>query len=85
MKIEKETIIRTILFAFALINQILCLFGKSPIPVSDELLTQCISTVFTVVISIWAWWKNNSFTKEAILADRYLDALRYGFEDEEDE
>lgn len=76
MNIKKETIIRTVLFAFALINQVLCLFGKSPIPVSDELLTNCLSTVFTVAMSIWAWWKNNSFTRKAIMADEFLEQLR---------
>ena len=30
----------------------------------------------TIVTAIIAWWKNNSFTQEAIEADKYLDQLR---------
>ena len=28
--------------------------------------------------TVWTWWKNNSFTKEAIKADEYLEDLRNG-------
>ena len=33
-------------------------------------------TVDLVLTAIIAWWKNNSFTQEAIEADKYLDQLR---------
>ncbi|MCQ2508391.1 MAG: phage holin [Dorea sp.] len=74
--VKTETIIRTVLLVFALINQALAICGKSPIPVSDETLSQCISMMITVAASLWAWWKNNSFTKEAIMADEFLEQLR---------
>lgn len=70
--ITKGTIIRTVIFALALINQILAMCGVSPIPVDDDTVTNAISTVWTVVASIVVWWKNNSFTKEAIAADEIL-------------
>lgn len=76
MNIKKETIIRTVLLIFALINQALSICGKSPIPVSDETLSQCISMMITIFAAVWAWWKNNSFTKEAIRADEFLEQLR---------
>ena len=59
------TIVRTILLIMAWINQALALNGISPIPV-DEV---AISTVITGIVSLIAWWKNNSFTKEAKWAD----------------
>ena len=31
-----------------------------------------ISMIAMGAASIWAWWKNNSFTKEAIAADNLL-------------
>lgn len=70
--VSKGTIIRTVIFALALINQILAMCGVSPIPVNDDTVTNLISTVWTVVAGIIAWWKNNSFTKEAIEADEIL-------------
>lgn len=74
-KIKVATMTRTAVLILALANQILSATGHSPIPVDDAQLEQLISTGMTVVAAIWAWWKNNSFTKEAIAADNYLDSL----------
>ena len=72
INITKGTLIRTILLVLALINQILAVFGKSPIPIDDGTATNLISTVWTVIASLIAWWKNNSFTDKAIKADKML-------------
>lgn len=76
MKIKTDTIIRTIVLAVALINQILTSTGHSMIPVSDEQITELITLVITIGASLWAWWKNNSFTQKAIEADKLLDELK---------
>lgn len=75
MKIKKDTIIRTVILVLALVNQILTSTGHSLIPISDEEITELISLVFTIGASVWAWWKNNSFTKNAIEADNVLKDL----------
>ena len=74
-KIKVATVTRTAVLILALANQILSATGHSPIPVDDAQLEQLISTGITVGAAIWAWWKNNSFTKEAIAADNYLESL----------
>lgn len=74
-KIKVATITRTAVLILALANQILSATGHSPIPVDDAQLEQLISTGMTVGAAIWAWWENNSFTKEAIAADNYLESL----------
>lgn len=74
-KIKVATMTRTAVLILALANQILSVTGHSPIPVDDAQLEQLISTGMTVGAAIWAWWENNSFTKEAIAADNYLDSL----------
>lgn len=74
-KIKIATLTRTAVLILALANQILSATGHSPIPVEDAQLEQLISTGLTVGAAIWAWWKNNSFTKEAIAADNYLESL----------
>ena len=74
-KIKVATMTRTAVLILALTNQILSATGHSPIPVDDAQLEQLISTGMTVGAAIWAWWKNNSFTKEAIAADNYLESL----------
>ena len=74
-KIKVETLARTAVLILALLNQILSATGHSPIPVDSEELERLISTGLTVCAAIWAWWKNNSFTREAIAADNYLESL----------
>ena len=76
MKISKGTIARTIILTLALINQLLTAFGYNVIDVSDETINTLVSTIFTVVMAIISFWKNNSFTKEAIEADEVLKELK---------
>lgn len=76
MHCKKETIIRTVVLVIALLNQILTACGKNPLPFSDERIYEGISLAFSIGASLWAWWKNNSFTAEAVEADRYLAAIR---------
>lgn len=73
---KKDTIIRTVLLALALLNQCLVVSGRPIIPIEEETLGQFISLGFTVITAVIAWWKNNSFTAEAIEADEYLEDLR---------
>ncbi len=76
MKVKTNTIVRTIVLALALINQILTSTGRSVIPVSDEEISELITLAVTIGASVWAWWKNNSFTKPAIKADEVLKDLK---------
>lgn len=78
MKIEVDTIARTIVLALALLNQILAVMGRGTIDIAESDIYQIASLVATIVSALWAWWKNNSFTRHAILADEYLDKLRSG-------
>lgn len=61
-----DTLIRTFVLTIALLNQLLTAFGINPLPFDDEQ----IATIVTVFVSLWAWWKNNSFTSAAIKADQ---------------
>lgn len=63
--IDKGTIIRTAVLFLAIINQILSVMGKSPLPIDSDQLTNLISTGFTTVTALIAWWKNNDFTEAA--------------------
>ena len=72
MKISKGTIARTIILALALINQLLTASGHNVINIADEDINTLISTAFTIVSAVAAWWKNNSFTQAAITADEIM-------------
>lgn len=75
-KIETETIVRTAVLLFALANQGLTISGHNPLPFSEDEVGQAVSMILTVGASLWAWWKNNSFTQAAITADEHLKALK---------
>lgn len=70
--VKADTIIRTIVLTVALINQILTSTDHAVIPVSDDQITELISLVITISASVWAWWKNNSFTQAALRADEQM-------------
>lgn len=74
--VKTETIVRTVILIVALINQGLTVAGKSLLPITDEQITEVITLVITIGASLWAWWKNNSFTQNAIEADKVLDQLK---------
>ena len=76
MKIKAETIIRTIVLILALANQVLAIYGKEKIPITEDEVYQLVTLIVTVTSALWAWWKNNSFTLPALKADEYLERLR---------
>ncbi len=76
MKASAGTITRTIVLALALINQLLMVFGYNVIDISDETINTLISTIFTIIAALVAFWKNNSFTAEAIEADEVMKELK---------
>ena len=76
LTVKTQTVIRTICLIIALINQLLILCGKGRIPFTEDEIYQTVSYIALGVIALWTWWKNNSFTQDAIEADIYLDILR---------
>lgn len=76
MNVTAGTLARTACLLLALLNQVLCALGKSPLPIESETLTQLVTAGITVIAALVAWWKNNSFTKAAIAADKEYDRLK---------
>ena len=75
-KISAGTLTRTAVLGLALANQLLSAAGKSVLPIESTQLEQLISTGFTVGAALAAWWKNNSFTSEAIEADAFMAKIK---------
>lgn len=69
------TIARTVCFFLALINQVLLATGHSILPITNDQVNLIVTTIFTVITGLAAWWKNNSFTKKAVAADNYKKTL----------
>jgi SPP1 family holin len=76
MKATSGTIARTVVLAVALINQLLTAFGYNVIDISNDTINTLISTIFTIVTALVAFWKNNSFTKAALEADEVMKELK---------
>lgn len=74
--VKKETIIRTIVLLIAIINNILTLLGKNPFPYTADEIENAVAIIFTVLATLWAWWKNNSFTLPARLGDQEMERQR---------
>ena len=72
INITSGTIARTAILVLALVNQILTATGHSIINISDESINTLISTGFTIISAVLAWWKNNSFTRSALKADEVM-------------
>lgn len=71
-----QAIVRLVVLVILLVNQALIVFGLNPLPFSEEQIYEAVSSVATVVVALWAWWKNNSVTKEAQEADVILREMK---------
>ena len=75
-KISAATLTRTAVLLLALGNQLLSACGKPLLPIESDELEQLITSGITITAALINWWKNNSFTPEAIEADSYLSQLK---------
>lgn len=73
---QKDTIVRTVVLGIALLNQLFAMFGVPQMDVDEDTVYQAVTAVVTVGSAMWAWWKNNSFTKAAQEADKMLKDLK---------
>lgn len=71
--VSKDTWVRIIALFVILANQVsISFFNFQLVPFDDEQVYEEVSTVSTIVVTVWAAWRNNSFTKEAQEADKLL-------------
>lgn len=67
-----QTWARTIVLLLALISQLCVILGKKTEAIDVDQWQEYVTYGLTVIGSIWAWWKNNSFTQKAQEADNIL-------------
>lgn len=72
MNITAGTVARTIILALALVNQVLSALGQPLLPIEDAQIETLVTTGWTVVAAMVAWWKNNSFTVAAQKGDEVM-------------
>lgn len=76
MKISKGTIVRTIMLVIVIVNIILQHFGIDIIKVNESEIASAVEILLELAVIIVTFWKNNSFSKEAIKADEFLQTLK---------
>ena len=67
-----QTWARSIVLLLALVSQLCVILGKRTEAIDIEQWQEYVTYALTVIGSIWAWWKNNSFTDKAQNADKLL-------------
>lgn len=76
LKVSAGTIARTVVLFIALVNQALAAFGKNVLPFDDTTVYELVSLIITIGASIWAGWKNNSFTQAALIGDSVMKEIK---------
>ena len=67
-----QTWARTLVLLLALVSQFLVIIGKKTEAIDVDQWQEYVTYALTVIGSLWAWWKNNSFTDKAQTADKVL-------------
>lgn len=76
MSISKGTIVRTISLVIVIINMILKKCGVDVINVSESQILTAVEMLIELAVIIVAFWKNNSYSQNAIKADEFLKNLK---------
>lgn len=74
--VQPATIVRLIALTIALINLVLSMFGAYQLPGLTEESQEELSVIITVVISALSYWYNNSWSKNATIADKVIAILK---------
>ena len=70
--VSVQTWARTLVLILALVSQLCVILGKRSEAIDVDQWQEYVTYALTVIGSIWAWWKNNSFTDKAQNADKLL-------------
>ena len=70
--VKVGTWVRGILLIISFVNMALSAAGKAPIPADYNEIYAIDSAIFSILVRISAYWKNNSFTEAAQTADKFL-------------
>ena len=49
-------LVRTAVLFLALVNQLLLVFGYTMLPITEEELNAFLTTLLTILSSLWVWW-----------------------------
>ena len=65
-----QAITRLIVTGVLFVNAILTAKGINPIPLDESLVGEVVSDIALAISTLWAWWKNNNITADALYWQR---------------
>ena len=65
-----QAITRLIITAVLFVNAILTAKGINPIPLDESAVGEVVSDIALAISTLWAWWKNNNITENALYWQR---------------
>lgn len=72
-EISRGTIVRLVFFVLSWLNAAAANAGWYHLPNISE---EGVSIVIAFIVSVWTYWKNNSFTKAAIIGDQRKEVIK---------
>ena len=76
--VTAETVTGVFVLLVALVNAVLQMFGINILPISNEEVSNIVSTVFLIVTALYNTWKNRNITKASQVAQQITDSIKNG-------
>ena len=70
-----KAITRLIVTGVLFLNAILTASGHNPIPLDESFIGQVVSDIASLITIIWAWYKNNNITKNALKLQKWKEDM----------
>ena len=78
LKVSAGTFVSLVLMILGIINLVLQALGKPSIQFGTQEVTIFVTALYTFVAGIYAWWKNNNVTKNALTVQVIFNGLKDG-------
>ena len=76
--VTKEALIGVALLILSLVNAILQMFGLNTLPITNDQISEIVSTGFLIVMVLYNTYKNRNVTKASQKAQEITDSIKNG-------
>lgn len=82
--VTSESVAGVLILLTALINAVLQIFDINILTITNEDVTNIVSTLFLIATALWNTWKNRNITTASQISQNITDAIKSGEILEED-
>ena len=76
--VTKEALVGVGLLILSLVNAILQMFGINTLPITNDQVSEIISTVFIIVMALYNTYKNRNVSTASQVAQEITDSIKNG-------